>query len=117
MVSVSTARKLSILARVAAQHAKRTRTFGAFLQGGRTLVSHWGRVLNQLWLEVTGFVFLALAGIGGIAFTREYAAYHAGKPLASRLLIAILFTLMFGWFGVSSFWRVRKKSAIAKKPV
>lgn len=109
MVSLATARKLSTLARAAAQHAKRTRTFGAFLQGGRTLAAHWGRVLNQLWLEVTGFVFLALAGIGGIAFTREYAAYHAGKPVAPRLLIAILFTLMFAWFGVSSFWRVRKK--------
>ena len=114
MVSVSTARKLSILARVAAQRAGRTRTFGAILQGGRALASHWGRVLGQLWLEVTGFVFLALAGIGGIAFMREYAAYHAGKPVAQRMLIATLFTLMFAWFGVSSFWRVRKKMALRK---
>ena len=109
MPSVSTARKLSILARVAAQHAGRTRTLGAVVKAGRAAAAHWLRVLHQLWLEVTGFVFLALAGIGAIAFMRECAAYHAGKPTVDRIVVAILFTLMFAWFGVSSFWRVRRK--------
>ena len=76
MVNVSTVRKLSIAARIAAQHAGRTRTVGAIMKGARTTAAHFGRVLRQLWLEVTGFVFLALAFIGAGAFFREYARYQ-----------------------------------------
>jgi len=67
-------------------------------------------VLHQLWLEVTGFVFLFLAGIGGLAVAREYAKFEAGKSGPGRVIIAICFCLTFGYFGLSSFWRVRKKS-------
>ena len=109
MVNVSTARKLSIAARIAAQYAGRTRTVGAVLKGARTTAAHFGRVLRQLWLEVTGFVFLALAFIGAGAFFREYARYQAGQTTSARVAVAIIFTLTFAWFGASSFWRVWKK--------
>src|SRR5580704_3419110 len=109
MVNVSTVRKLSIAARIAAQHAGRTRTASAVFKGARTTAAHFGRVLYQLWLEVTGFVFLALAFIGGAAFFREYARYQAGQTTTGRVAIAIIFTLTFVWFGVTSFWRVWKK--------
>ena len=36
-------------------------------------------MLHQLWLEVTGFVFLALAFIGAVALFREFARYQAGQ--------------------------------------
>ncbi len=68
-----------------------------------------GRVLGQLWLEVTGFVFLSLAGIGALAFVREYVRHQEGKASSGRVALAAGFTLLFGWFGLSSFWRVRKK--------
>ncbi|HZQ21207.1 MAG TPA: hypothetical protein VFA89_00115 [Terriglobales bacterium] len=111
MMQVTTAQKVRILARVAAQQASRSRTAGAVLQGARTTLTHFGRVLHQLWLEVTGFVFLALAGIGGLAGVREFAKFEAGKAGAgSRLAVAICFCLTFAYFGLSSFWRVRKKS-------
>ncbi len=109
MVNVSTVRKLSIAARIAAQHAGRTRTVGAVLKGARTTAAHFGRVLRQLWLEVTGFVFLALAFIGAGAFFREYARYQAGQTTSARVAVAIIFTLTFAWFGVTSFWRVWKR--------
>jgi hypothetical protein len=70
-----------------------------------------GRVLHQLWLEVTGFVFLAMAGVGAMAGVREYAKYqsgHANGP--GRLLLAICFTISFAWFGLTSFWRVWRKA-------
>jgi hypothetical protein len=112
--SVSTSRKLGIAARIAgrviSQHAGRSRTFGAISKGARATASHFGRALGQLWLEVTGFVFLALAGIGVIAFFREYNKYQAGHATSSRAVLAVCFTGLFAWFGVSSFWRVRKKS-------
>jgi hypothetical protein len=109
MATLSTARKLSILARVAVQQAGRTRTFGALLKAGRTTAAHFARVLGQLWLEVTGFVFLVLSGIGALACFREYAKYQARHTSSGRVLLAIAFTVTFAWFGVSSFWRVQKK--------
>jgi hypothetical protein len=95
---------------VVAQQARRTRTLGAVTKGARATASHFSRVLGQLWLEVTGFVFLALAGIGVIAIFREFAKYHAGQTTAGRVALAVCFAGLFGWFGVSSFWRVRKRS-------
>jgi hypothetical protein len=110
MTKLSTVRKLTILARVVSQSAGRNRTVNAVVKGVRTSASHLGRVLHQLWLEVTGFVFLALAFIGAIAFFREFARYQVGQTTTGRLAVAIIFTLTFVWFGVTSFWRVWKKS-------
>jgi hypothetical protein len=114
MASVSTSRKLGIAARVAgrviSQRVGGNRTFSAITKAARTTASHFGRALGQLWLEVTGFVFLALAGIGVIAFFREYNKYQAGHATSSRAVLAVCFTGLFAWFGVTSFWRVRKKS-------
>ena len=109
MAKVSTARKLGIATRIVSQQVLRTRTFGAVVRAGRATATHFGRVLSQLWLEVTGFVFLALAGIGLLAFFREYGRYHAGHGGSGRIVLAVCFTFLFGWFGLSSFWRVRKK--------
>jgi len=109
MTKLSTFRKMTILARVVTQSAGRNRTLSAVFKGARTTAAHFGRVLHQLWLEVTGFVFLALAFIGGAAFFREYSRYQAGQTTTGRVAVAIVFTLTFVWFGVTSFWRVWKK--------
>ena len=109
MAKLSATRKLGIAARVAYQQVGRTRAFRSIIGAGRATAGHFGRVLGQLWLEVTGFVFLALAGIGAIAFFREYMKFRAGTAVGSRMGIAVCFTVLFGWFGLSSFWRVRKK--------
>lgn len=109
MANVSTARKLGLAARIAGEQMKRSRTFGAVLNGVRTTVSHFTGVLHQLWLEITGFVFLAFAGVGLVATVREYVSYRAGHGSSAHLAAAAGFTLMFGWFGATSFWRVRKR--------
>lgn len=109
MANVSTARKLSIAARIAQEQVKRSRTYAALLSGARTTLRHFGAVAHQLWLEITGFVFLAFAGIGLVALVREYSAYHAGRSSSGHIAAAAGFTLMFAWFGVSSFWRVRRR--------
>ncbi len=59
------------------------------MKAGRTTATHFARILGQLWLEVTGFVFLVLAAIGGVALSREYAKYQAGHGELSRIAIAI----------------------------
>ena len=107
---VSALRKLGVVARVAGQQAGRNRTIRAVMGAVRTTARSFGRALHQLWLEVTGTVFLAMAAFGGIAGVREYTKYAAGHATAGRVAIAICFTLTFAWFGLSSFWRVRRKS-------
>ena len=109
MSSISLTRKLRILAQVAGRHAGESRTVSAVLHAGRITMRSFGRVLHQLWLEVTGFVFLVLAAIGGVALSREYTKYQAGHGDLSRLAVAVAFCLTFGYFGLSSFWRVRRK--------
>jgi hypothetical protein len=114
MANPSNARKLGrvtgVATRLVIQRAGRTRTVGAVRQAVRASAFHFKGVLGQLWLEVTGFVFLALAGIGAIAFAREYGKYHAGQVSSGRVALALCFSGLFGWFGLSSFWRVRKRS-------
>ena len=110
MINLSSARKIGTIARAAAKHAGRTRTGSALLSGIRTASSHLGRVLRQLWLEVTGFVFLALSAVGGFAVAKEWSKYEAMRISPNRIVLAVCFTLLFGWFGFSSFWRVRRKA-------
>jgi len=42
---------------------------------------------------------------------REYGKYESGHATGpGRLVLAICFTISFTWFGVSSFWRVKRKA-------
>ena len=113
-MSVSTARKMGIAARVAArmtsQRAGKSRIANAAWNALRVTGHTVGRVLRILWLEVTGFVFLVLAFIGGVALSREYAKYQAGTAGLGKVILAVCFTLLFAWFGLSSFWRARRRS-------
>ena len=40
---------------------------------------------------------------------KEYGKYHAGQVGLGRVAVTVCFAVTFAWFGVSSFWRVRKK--------
>jgi hypothetical protein len=111
VAKVSTLRKLGIAARVAVRQLGSSRTGGAVLSGVRATAKSFGRVSHQLWLEVTGFTFLVMAVVGAVTGFREYAKYQAGLAAGpGRLILAACFTVTFAWFGVSSFWRVRKKN-------
>ncbi len=110
MIAVPKMKKLALFARVAAQQVARSRTGGAVLKGLRATASSFGKVLHQLWLEVTGFTFLAIAAIGAIEGFREYGKYHSGQESGpGRVILAVCFTLSFAWFGLSSFIRIRRK--------
>jgi hypothetical protein len=98
-----------VVARVATQQAKRSRTVRAATHAAATTAKAFGRVLHQLWLEVTGVVFLIMALGLGAGSVREYGKYHVGQAGPGRMALAIVCTVVFAWFGVSSFWRVRKK--------
>jgi hypothetical protein len=110
---VSTARKLGVVAqvtkRVATEQVQRSRTARAATSAVAATGRAFGRVLHQLWLEVTGVVFLIMGVSFGGAAVKEYGKYHAGQAGAGRVAIAVCFMVAFVWFGVSSFWRVKKK--------
>lgn len=97
------------MARVATQQAKRSRTVRAAAGALATTGRAFGRVLHQLWLEVTGVIFLIMALSLGAGSVREYGKFHAGRAGPGRMALAICCTVVFAWFGVSSFWRVKKK--------
>ena len=112
MIVAQIARKAVVIARVAIQQVRRTRMGAALISGFQATATSFGRVLHQLWLEVTGFTFLAIAAIGVMTGLREYGKLHAGQATGpGRLILAICFTLCFTWFGLSSFWRVNKSVA------
>lgn len=98
------------MARVAGRQVGKSRWATAIGNGLKVTARSFGRILGILWLEVTGFVFLCLSGIGGLALAREYARYQAGTVGSGRVILAICFTVTFAWFGVSSFWRARRKN-------
>ncbi len=105
------ARKIKQIFRAIAQFLERSRTGRALLAGIRATAQSFGRVLHQLWLEVTGFMFLAMAAFGAIAGMREYGRYQSGHAAGpGRLLLAVCFTVSFAWFGLSSFWRVKRRA-------
>jgi hypothetical protein len=101
---------LGVVARVAGQQAGRSRTLKAVWSAVRAAVRSFAHTLHQLWLEVIGTVFLAMAAFGAVALIREYMKYEAGRTSAGRVATATAFTLMFAWFGLTSFWRARKKA-------
>jgi hypothetical protein len=109
VTKVSTAQKLGVVARVATQQAKRSRTVRAAGRAAAATGRAFGRVLHQLWLEVTGVIFLIMALSFGGATVREYGKYHAGQAGSGRVAIAVCATVTFAWFGISSFLRVRRK--------
>lgn len=82
----------------------------AVLSGVRATVRSFAHAGHMLWLEVTGTLFLSIAVFGAVAFVREYMKYQAGHATAGRVAVIVAFTVIFGWFGVSSFWKVRRKS-------
>jgi hypothetical protein len=95
--------------RVAGRKTGENRWMRAFYSAGRVTAASVSRVMHVLWLEVTGFLFLVLAVIGGAAAVREYHRYAAGTTTWGRVAIAAAFTLLFLYFGVNSFSRSRDK--------
>ncbi len=110
MIDGQSVGKIKLAFRAAVNMVERSRMGRAALAGMRASARSFGRVLHQLWLEVTGFTFLAMAAVGAMAVIREYGRYQSGHATGpGRLVLAICFTLSFTWFGVSSFWRVNKR--------
>jgi hypothetical protein len=78
--------------------------------GARVFWVNLQHVMGLLFLEVTGAIFLFIGlGISAKAWS-EYQAHRAGAQNTQRMELAIALAVMFLYFGISSFWRSRRKA-------
>ena len=111
MIDGQIVRNARLFYHTAVEMIESSRAGRAVLAAVRATASSFGHILHQLWLEVTGFTFLAMAAVGAMAGVREYGKYHAGQATGpGRLILAAAFTISFAWFGLSSFWRVKRRA-------
>ena len=96
--------------RVIGRKSGENRWVRAFYRAGSTTAGSVGHVAHSLWLEVTGFLFLVLAMIGGGATVREYQRYSAGTAPLWKVGVAAAFALLFLYFGMESFVKARRKN-------
>jgi hypothetical protein len=79
----------------------------------RKLVPRVWRLARELFHEVMGFVFLALAlwfTLGNQGLIRSLQSLSEKPDTMPQVLLVLLFVLMFGGFGISSFLRARRIS-------
>ena len=74
------------------------------------VVPHVIRPLHVLWNEVIGFIFLVLAAIVVPSIVRNIRTLDQDGASLGRLLLAVTWMLVMGYFGVSSFLKARKIS-------
>jgi hypothetical protein len=94
---------------VAGRKSGQNRWVRAFYNAGNVTLRNVSRVLHVLWLEVAGLFFLVLAVVGAAAAVREFHRHSIGTGSTGKTLLASMFALLFGYFGVSSFWRSRRR--------
>ena len=68
-------------------------------------------VLRVLFLEVSGFVFLIISLAMAVTFIRECKRFAMHETGVGRVILAGAVSAMFLYFGVSSFWRARRRQA------
>jgi len=65
--------------------------------------------LRVLFLEVSGLMFLTFTAVIVSAFLREYRKFAVHQVGLERVVLAGVVGAMFLYFGLSSFWRARRK--------
>jgi hypothetical protein len=65
--------------------------------------------LHVLFLEVSGLIFICFSVMIVSAFFREYRKYATHQVGLERVVLAGAIGSMFLYFGLSSFWRARRK--------
>jgi hypothetical protein len=109
MGSINTAKKVAWAVQTVVGQAKRSKVGGALLSSFRVTAGSFSKIAHVLWLEVTGFIFLCLGLMGAGAGVREYHRYGAGAGSLNKIWAAGIFAVLFAYFGISSFWRARRK--------
>ena len=88
---------------------RNSKIFGGLKSGASAFFSSIMAVLHVLFLEVSGIIFLffSVAIVG--EFFREYKKYEMHQVGVHRVILAGAVSTMFLYFGLSSFWRARRR--------
>ena len=87
----------------------RNRWWSGFKAGSKSFFGSLGPILHTLFLEVTGVLFLFLTAMFVMGFVREYNKYATGQGSVFRLVVVGFFGLLLVWYGLTSFWRARRR--------
>ena len=85
------------------------RISSALAAGARSALGSTGRVLHLLWLQVAGLFFFVFAFGFAAATVRQYREWSTDHGSGEKLALIAGFTVLFAWFGATSFWRAGKK--------
>lgn len=95
--------------RLRGKPGRNQRIFRGFRSGAVAFLATARSALHVLFLEVSGLIFLlfTISVIG--AFIREYRKYALHQVGLERVILAGAIAGMFLYFGLSSFWRARRR--------
>ena len=85
------------------------RWFRGFRSGATAFLSTLSGTLRVLFLEVSGVIFICFSVSVVSAFIREFRKYEMHQVGVERVILAGVISSMFLYFGLSSFWRARRK--------
>lgn len=87
---------------------RRNRYVDAGIEAGKVTLQHTSRTLRTLVLEISGFVFCVFAVAGIAAVRKEFASLTGPWFRDKELMAAMVFSLLFIYFGVTAFIRARR---------
>jgi hypothetical protein len=85
------------------------RIFRGVRSGAAAFLGSAMGTLRVLFLEVSGFVFICFTVIIVSTFVREYRKYVTHQVGVERVVLAGAIGAMFFYFGLTSFWRARRR--------
>lgn len=85
------------------------RYFRGIISGAGAFFNALSTAMRVLFLELSGLIFLLFSITIVGAFFREYRHYEQSHVGLDRVVLAGVVGVLFLYFGVSSFWRARRK--------
>ncbi len=95
--------------RLAFRGASNSRWLRAGYSGAQATLRSARRLGRILWLQITGVFFCLFALTFAARLPRMYSNYASRSAPLSNLLVSVAVTVLFAWFGVSSFWKASKR--------
>ena len=95
--------------RVAFRQAGNSRFLRAGYTAAQTTLRSIRRILHLLFLQITGLFFCLFALGFASRIPRTYHEYLTGGHGLQRTGVLVALSLVFAWFGATSFWRSRAK--------
>jgi hypothetical protein len=108
VLSVQQIRRAILITRTLAGRGQQSDYVRAGITAAKTIGASAKHASHLLWLQITGSFFVFFAVIGSMAALREYHRWQSAEIGPARVYAAIGFSVVFAYFGVSSFWQSRK---------